>query len=484
MRSWSSELKVGIFVIIAVAIMIGSWIWSYDGVREDEESYTITMIADSADGLYEGSQVRIAGVEIGGVEDIRIEGDRALLTLRVRSQFKLPVDTDGALKASGLLGDYFVRIYPGEEEALLADGGRIGTRAAPGDLDTITRNLEEISDDISAITKVLREVVENRDNVDNVESTLANTEALTDELRMIAQNNSADISAIIDSVRRLTESLEGYTDDIATDVDDELDRLKVLTDNLNDVATDVESITGKIDRGEGTIGALVNDSETIDALNETIDDVGSAVRSFTGLRPEVYYTGRFYFGNEPNDLDTFYYGNPLAFSVANTVGIRLRAHEDFWYVFEINDHPQGKISQREVLRENTGTVESRWVREAKYRFTFQIEKRWKALSFRIGIKESGGGLGATLYAFKDKLEIQVDAFDFFFGSYPAIQDRGIPNTRVVFRFEPFHNLYMEAGMEQIILGAKYGYATGFVGLGFRFTDDDIRWLLTGLPLNF
>jgi len=45
-------------------------------------------------------------------------------------------------------------------------------------------------------------------------------------------------------------------------------------------------------------------------------------------------------------------------------------------------------------------------------------------------------------------------------------------------------VYVEAGMEQIILGAKYGYATGFVGAGFSFNDDDIKLLFATLPLNF
>lgn len=483
MKSWSSEFKVGIFVIVAMALVIGSWLWSFDGVRKDEASYTARMVVDSADGLYAGTQIRLAGVQIGSVEEIAIRDGKAELLLRIRDVYELPIDTEGELRSQGLLGDYFVRVFPGTEDERLPDGAMIVTRSEPGDIDTITRNIEVISEDIGAITKVLREVVEDRNNVDHVESTLANFDALSAELRLIAEQNRGDIAAIVDSVRRLTVSLEGYTDDIAADVDDEMDRLKDLTDNLNDAAVDLESITGKIDRGEGTIGALINERETIDALNETIDDVGGAVRSFTGMRPEVYYTGRFYMGTQPRNTDVFYYGNPLAFSAANTVGLRLRAHEDFWYVFEINDHPQGVISQSEVLRETTGVVESRWTRDAKYRFTFQMEKRWGNFSFRLGIKESGGGLGMTAYTLKDRLRFDLDVFDFFFGSYPDIQSRGIPNTRINIRYEPIRNLYIDAGAEQIILGAKHGFFTGYVGAGFTFTDDDIRWIVSSLPVG-
>jgi phospholipid/cholesterol/gamma-HCH transport system substrate-binding protein len=484
MNRWTTEFKVGLFVLITLALIAGSWVWSYDGVREDEDSYTLRLVVGSADGLYEGSAVRIAGVDVGSVESISIAGDRAEIVLRLRAQYQLPLDSQGELKASGLLGDYYVRVYPGVQEGLLAEGDLLGTRSEPGDIDTITRNLERISDDIADITKVLREVANNRDNTQHFEATLANVDALSEDLKLIASSNKDDIRAIVESIKRLSESLEGHIDDLAGGANEEIDKLKDLTDDLDKAAEDLASITGKVDRGEGTVGALINERETIDRLNETMDDVRGLVGSFAGLRPEVYYIGRFYMGSQPKDTQTFYYGNPLAWSAANTVGIRLRAHEDFWYTFEVNDYPQGVIRQSDIYRASTGTVDSRWVRDAAYRFTFQLEKRWGKFSFRIGVKENGGGVGATAYALKDKLTFHLDVFDFFFGSYPAIDSQGIPNVRLGVRYEPKKTFFLEAGAEQVILGAKYGYFTGYVGLGFWFHDDDIKWVLQGLPLSF
>ncbi len=485
MRGITTELKVGLFVLGAIALIAGAYVWSYDGVRKDEKSYTLLLDVADSGGVYPGTEVRIAGVEVGSVESIAL-GPRAgaRLTLRVRDRYQLPVDSMGELKATGLLGDYVVRLVPGSEDELLDDGDLIATRSQPGDIDEITRNLEKVSDDVAAITAVLREVVENQDNTRHLEATLANMDGLTDELRLLATQNRGDINAIVDSVRRLSSSLEGYTADIAGDIDEEMDLLKDLTTDLDDAVGGMNSIVDKIDAGEGTLGALVNDSTTIDNLNETIEEVQFAVNSFTRLRPEVYYHGRFFFGSQPDNTDIFFAGNPVAGSFSNTVGIRLRAHEDFWYIFEINDYPNGKVNRRQTYHEELGTVETRWIQEGVYRFTFQLSKRWGPMSFRLGIKESGGGIGATFWAWRDRLQVQVDAFDFFYGSYPSVGDSGIPNLRALVRVEPVRNVYFEGGMEQIVLGAKYGYATGFIGLGFHFTDDDIKWVLNGLPLSF
>lgn len=481
MHSLTTEFKVGLFVVVAIAIVVGSYVWSFDGVRADEASYTVEMTVGSADGLNLGADVRIAGVDVGSVERVDIEGGRALLTLRIRDAYKLPADSEGALKASGLLGDYFVRLYPGISDEVMPPGGRLRTMADPGDIDEITRNFETISKDLAAITGILREMAEDRNNRDHIESTLANVDALSLELKMMAMQNRGDIDAIVDSVRRLTEALEGYTADIAGDVDEEMDKLMDLTDDLDVSAENMASITGKIDRGEGTIGALVNDDETIALVNETVENVNDAVGSFFGLRPEFYYLGRFYMGSQPADTNLFPTGNELAWSSASTIGFRLRAREDFWYTFEIVDHPQDKVSEREIYREETGSFDRRFVRENGVKFSFQVEKRWGPASFRLGVKEDGGGLGVSFYALRDRLTFHADVFNFSLGAYPAISELGIPNTRAWVRFEPTRNLYIEGGFEQIILGAKHGFATGFLGVGFYFRDDNIRSLLPIIP---
>lgn len=481
MRSITTEFKVGLFVLVCVALVIGGWIWSIDGVRPNEASYTLKMSVATADGLFPGTPVRLAGVEVGSVEKVEVAGDRADLTLRIRQIYELPVETEGDVKASGLLGDKYIRVYPSVQEELLPDGARIRSRDGAGDIDIITKNFERISDDIAAITDILRKVVEKEENVEHIEATLANVDALTGELKGLAERNSSDIDAIVDSVRRLTEALEGYAGDIASDVDQEMDLLKDLTSDLDVAAEDLGSITGKIDRGEGSIGALINERATVDNVNKAVKEVRSAVGSIFGLRPTFYYTGRFYMGTEPADLVKFPTGNELAWSGSNTLGIKLQARSDFWYLVEFVDHPQGTVSQKEVYRESTGTYETRWTRERGFKFTFQLEKRWGPISVRLGLRESGGGAGFTAYMLRDRFQISADVFSLRFGSYPAVAESGIPNTRLFARWEAFRNVYFEVGTEQLILGLKNGYFTGYVGVGFYFRDDNFRALLATIP---
>lgn len=483
MRSFTTEFKVGLFVLMVIALTAFGYSFFLDGVSPAVDSYAVKGRFETADGLFKGSQVRLAGVEVGAVEEIGVEGGQALLVLRIESRYELPTDTVAEVRASGMLGDKHIRLVPGRAEAVLHQGDYIKTDVPGGDIDEITAQVEDIADDVKAITHEVRELVENEDNTDAVEATLQNIEALTAELRIIAETNRADINATVDAVRRLAEALEKQTVQTGADVDEEMAKLKDATDTLQRTLDDVESITGKVDDGQGTIGALVNDDETIDALNETIEEVNTAVDSFTGLRAEVFYVGRYYVGTQPADTDTFFYGNPLAGSIFNTIGIELHSQEDFWYLFEVNSYPQGTITYEQHYWPETGETYTEWIRKPNYRFTFMMGKRFWNIGLRLGIRENGGGIGADFWFLDDRLKLSADVFDFTFGSYPAIEASGTPNIRLAARVEPVPRLFVEAGLEQVALGIRYGYVTGYGAVGFRFNDDDIKLLLALLPVG-
>ena len=481
---WSSEFKVGLFVLISGAIITIGGIWSVDGVWQGEEQYQLHLAVASADGLWNGTPVRLAGVDIGSLEDPLVVGDHAELILNVREAYQLPVDSTAELRSSGLLGDRYVSIVLGSKSTFLQDEDRIELLNEPADFEKITQQVDSITEDLQAITKVLRKMAEDDSNRENVQATLANVEALSEELRQLAAQNHGDINAIVDSVGRLTKSLEGFTTDARANLAEEMDKLKEGTDSLNRTMDGIESVTGKIDKGEGTIGALVNDRETVDLLNDTIDNANQVVKGFSGLHSEVYWIGRYYGGTEPNDREAFFDGNPLASTGGNTVGIELHPQEDFWWTFEINDYPTGTVTYYEHYFPDSGESYTEYVREPNYRMTFMMNKRWFNFGLRLGVKETGGGFGFSYWLLKNHLELQADLFDFDLASYPAVKSSGIPNMRMNARFNVLDHVFFELGAEQMLLGLRYDYFTGFVGGGFHFTDDDIKLLFATLPLNF
>jgi phospholipid/cholesterol/gamma-HCH transport system substrate-binding protein len=490
-RGFSTEFSVGAFALGCVALIAFGWWFFSDGLRKGEDAYRVTVVVPSADGLYAGTPVRIAGVDVGSIESIAVDGNRARLGLAIRTIYPVPADTRAEIRSAGMLGDRYIALDLGASDALLDEGARLDLGREPGDIDAITRQVEAVSDDVQAITSVLREMLEDDRNVDHAEATLANVDAISAELRLMAEANRRDVDQIVDSVKRLTENLAAFSDDATVDLGEEIDALRAATDELDGSLKDVRSITTKIDQGQGTLGALVNDRATIDAINDTVDNANSVIESFSGMHAEVYYLGRVFVGSQPDDPQ-FFYGNPaapadpgdaLGWAGSNNIGIELRSQEDFGWIFEVNDYPQGAIKATEHYFPDTGVHYTEWERGLDYRLTFQMTKRWWDLGFRLGIKENGGGVGLTWFLLQDRLMLNADVFDFTFGPYPALESMGLPNLRAGARIEPLHHLWLETGGEQILLGARYGYATGYVGAGFHFSDDDIKLLFATLPLG-
>ncbi len=481
-RELSTELKVGLFVLVTAAVIAFGWVWSYDGLRRSEGGYHVQMVVPSADGLYPGSLVKIAGVEVGAIDAVTVEGNRARLVMTIKSDYPIPTDTKASLKSSGMLGDRYVGLDLGTEEANIPDGGTLELAGEPYDIDAIAGQLEDVTDDVKAITAVLRETVENDANREHLEASLANIDALSAELRLMAEQNQEDVAAIVDNVNRLTTHLDELSVQTAADLDAQFESLATATKKLDGTLENLESITGKIDDGEGTLGALVNDDATLTAINETVDNANAAIETWGEIRGDAYYLGRVFVGSQPDD-PAFYYGNPAApatgsndvgYADSHNLGVALYLPNDFWGFFEVNDYPQGLVRSEEQLDPDTGASVTVYTRSPRVRLTFMMAKRWWDVSFRLCIKESSGGVGVTGHLFRNHLTLSADVFDFEYGSYPAIDDSGLPNLRLAARLEPIPRLWLEAGMEQVLLGARYGYATGFVGAGFHITARDVK----------
>ena len=110
-------LVAGLFLVFAY---LGSDVKPIKG-------YEITARFDAIDGLSIGSDVRIGGVKIGSVVDQSIDTEdfRAVVTLAILPEVKLPEDTKASITSAGLLGTKYIKLEPGGAGTRIAGGGEI-----------------------------------------------------------------------------------------------------------------------------------------------------------------------------------------------------------------------------------------------------------------------------------------------------------------------------------------------------------------------
>jgi len=117
------DLAVGVFVLLGL-VALGYLSLRVGGLEVGgPERIVLHATFDDIGGLSVRAPVRIAGVKIGQVSTIGLDEDlRAEVALEVESDLGLSIDSSAAIRTSGLLGDQFISVELGGEDAVMQDG--------------------------------------------------------------------------------------------------------------------------------------------------------------------------------------------------------------------------------------------------------------------------------------------------------------------------------------------------------------------------
>ncbi|HMO18801.1 MAG TPA: outer membrane lipid asymmetry maintenance protein MlaD [Oligoflexia bacterium] len=119
------EFWVGLFVLAGITAFSYLAI-NIAGIRfSDAGFYKIKAQFVDVAGLKLGAPVEVAGVRIGQVDSVKLEGGQALLTLSIKNGISLREDDIAQIRTKGIIGDKYVRISPGASEMLIEEGGKI-----------------------------------------------------------------------------------------------------------------------------------------------------------------------------------------------------------------------------------------------------------------------------------------------------------------------------------------------------------------------
>ena len=120
------ESLVGLAVIIIALIFFG-FAYKISDSSKIDAGYVLKAKFQNIEGIVKGSDVMIAGVKIGSVTSVKLDTTTffALLTLNVDNDIKLPKDSSIAVVTSGILGNKYISVTPGQSEEILVAGDQI-----------------------------------------------------------------------------------------------------------------------------------------------------------------------------------------------------------------------------------------------------------------------------------------------------------------------------------------------------------------------
>ncbi len=471
----------------------------------------ITAIFDSVAGLDNKSAVRIAGVRKGKVADIKLRDDgKAEVTLELDSDVKLHQNASAHVANLGLLGEKYIELDPGTVNAPLVADGQVTLRGSqPASIDDVTNQISAIATDVKAITASLRtamggpdgqqrlvDIVENvrqitaqvreliAANRTNVDATLANARDITAQLK-------TDIPRLADSIEKVANQLNGTIGENRSDVHQVVGNLRELSKDLRTTADNLNSITGQVKSGEGTVGKLVYSNETHDKLTAALTSVESGVNELKtalgranrvgldlGMKAD-YYAG---LNNDNNDATSLNASNSRS---AVTLRLIPNPERNRFYNIELADDPRGrrrdKVIETSITNPATGVSTTTITKETRFdrNFVVSAQAGWtlNPMAVRLGLFDSTGGAGID-YHFNNRLTVTGEAFDFgkkrdpnphlrLYGEYVVRKEK--PRTPLIFVSSGVDNVFND---------------TAFIfGGGIRWRDDDLKYLLSSIPIG-
>ena len=233
MKKEGLELKVGVFVVAAAAVLGFMVVRSGDFTMKP--GYVIRMTFETVSGIDMGSAVKLAGVDVGEVKEIRVvrspEGKtQAEVYARINQSVYLEDDSIPRVSTMGVLGDKYIEILPGTPgHPAVGSGGSLGGHE-PSNMDDLVNSGQQLIGKMSSV-------------MDNINQVVGDEEFKTHTKGMFVNG-----------------------DKVATN-------LVETTEDLKDTMKSAKIVMARLRDGEGTIGKLLKEDKVAKDLEAFTADI-------------------------------------------------------------------------------------------------------------------------------------------------------------------------------------------------------------------
>jgi phospholipid/cholesterol/gamma-HCH transport system substrate-binding protein len=271
------ETKVGLFVVLGLALLAALLILFSKSVSPFSRTYALRLHASNVGGLKERATVLLAGVQVGSVSRIQLAGDGKSVTilLDIYQSFKIYHDARFVIEQSGFLGDQYVSIIPtSNAPPVLVNGDEVNcqepfnlqevARSASGFIQRIEDTAKKLDDSVTD----LRRVVLNEQTLTNFSATLHNLRTVSEQalgtvnnVNALVATNGLQINLAVSNVvffsqelLRLAGSAEGVLATNSTDITAAVKNIESSTEVLKDLLNNVQS-------GKGLAGTMLENEQ-------------------------------------------------------------------------------------------------------------------------------------------------------------------------------------------------------------------------------
>ncbi len=479
-----TETKVGIFIIGALSILVymGFHIgpFSCNGGRYS----TYTLYFDDISGLTHKAKVKIAGVTVGWISDLMLSDQKkcAQVDVMIAKQYALYQNAYGMVRQEGLIGPFYLELVPGTPTLPKMEAGAalVQPNMPTASVDALMQTCAELAHDVRDIAGSFKQAFAGQDGANEIKELVGGVKTvvnqLKDEVLPTFQDSITKIAEVCDRDFSNFADRVAYT---AAMMQDASDHMKTSFDAVNEIADN-------INEGRGCIGQLMQDDKLYKDMQYTSGTVANAFRRFN----ELYFT---YDGHVENMFDRASFS---CFKNAKGIfNVRIYPRSDYFYLVGVTTSQQGYIKRTTTFKEFTDDCLNEICPEncdlpdwAKYQYLFtkskqrvkrnawsvdlQFGKIYRNIALRAGLIEGTGGLAVDVFLPFNENHGLISTFKIYdFRGQNRIDDER-PHLKWINRLFLFRHVYLAVGFDDFVSKCN---ASAFLGAGFRFGEDDLKW---------
>jgi phospholipid/cholesterol/gamma-HCH transport system substrate-binding protein len=266
-----NEIRAGVFILTSfiIAVVMLFAVSDLQGLFKKRKEYKVLFLSN--EGLEKNANVRISGIRIGRVSDMRVVpelGGKVELTLDVFDEAVIKEDMKVSIRTLGLIGKKYVDFSGGTPEAKLLKPGALLYGEESLKMEDLTRIGLDVVNKLKGVAQNIEKIVQNVERTvgdpalsKNIKGAMQNVNEITENVKVMTSSKEQvaetlknlpelmkKIDASVENLKEITDKTDKLVGENRKNIDSTMENVKEITNNLKEMTDDVKKHPWKLIR--------------------------------------------------------------------------------------------------------------------------------------------------------------------------------------------------------------------------------------------
>ena len=289
-----TEIQVGLTVLVALGLLLWGVTWLKELTLTGKHRIWLVRFEQTG-GLSSSDEVQVNGIRKGSVEDVRLVDGAVLVHLALETDVKLTHDCRVSIRNVGLMGEKVIAV-----DLRMTGEPYTARDTIPGIYELgvaeVMAALGDVVGPIGDLSVQLHGIAASMNRTGDLTTTARNLRLASEQLRAAVEENRRGVKQVVENLQATSATARALTTDREAQLKKAIDhfasaaeKIDQLSGRLDSLRATIQSVSSKVDRGQGTLGRLVNDDKMYEETRAAVAELKALVADIRA-NPKKYLT--------------------------------------------------------------------------------------------------------------------------------------------------------------------------------------------------